>query len=416
MTTKHEAEMELKKGIQVAEDLASGAKYTTGDFVQGVVDYIVEEDPNFFGSMRTVTFYGEDAKLDKIGLGARVALASHEADDPRRRRKARFGKMTVNASDVVVPFEISDHFYRSFKQGVDPEERIMRLMAKALRNDLKSLALHGNTIGMPASPSAELDFDGYSDAAGKLNDEFMTLQDGYLKHAERAADNITGAATVYDAANAAISPQMLSKVIQAMPQKYQNLEGLRFMCPSTLALIYNETFMGREDSLGVGSVGGANIPVPVHSLWPSTKFEFRAKTVELITLTGTDTISLKHKNITNLEVYPETFKTDAAELQQTAYVESTDYTEDLTNGTVTRIGAAGIGDGDTVLCVYNAAPQMLLTAPQNLITCFSLDNFTIERDRSIYRGVNQFAIRARVGFSLENPEACAIVRNIKATS
>jgi hypothetical protein len=85
----------------------------------------------------------------------------------------------------------------------------------------------------------------------------------------------------------------------------------------------------------------------------------------------------------------------------------TDYTFDGTNGTIVRTGGSAIGSGDVVKVTYDANQQIILTHQNNYIVGIGRD-VRIERDRDIFKGVNQYAITAKVAVEFE--EATAIVK------
>jgi hypothetical protein len=89
----------------------------------------------------------------------------------------------------------------------------------------------------------------------------------------------------------------------------------------------------------------------------------------------------------------------------------TDYTLDATAGTIARVGGGAIGDGDTVKVTYDANPQILLTHQMNFIVGIGRD-IRIEKDRDIYKGVNQYAITAKVAVQFEEVDAIVKGSNI----
>ena len=98
---------------------------------------------------------------------------------------------------------------------------------------------------------------------------------------------------------------------------------------------------------------------------------------------------------------------------EAAFVEGAgnDYNEDTDARTISRDGAGNIGDGDTVKVTYNANPQILLTHMSNYIVGIGRD-IRIEKDRDIYKGVNQYAITAKVSVQFEELTAIVKAKNI----
>ena len=96
-------------------------------------------------------------------------------------------------------------------------------------------------------------------------------------------------------------------------------------------------------------------------------------------------------------------------LAVTPYIEATDYDMDYALGTIARNAGGSIGGGDTVKITYYAYPQIMLTHMNNFIVGMSRD-IRIEKDRDIFRRVNQYAITMKVDVQCE--ETDAIVKGI----
>lgn len=196
-----------------------------------------------------------------------------------------------------------------------------------------------------------------------------------------------------------------------MPVKFKrNLRDLRWFLSPDLWQLYQEKFATRATPAGdaaatqtadqmAGPFGIKAVPVP---LW-----NFQPRIVQHVTLTGTTQVPLKHGPITGVVVTPITLgKTPVA-----AYVETTDYTVDLTTGLIARVGGGAISSGTTVKVTYFSGPQIMLTHKDNLIIAIGRE-IRIERDRDIYKGVNQYAITTKVDVTLEEVDAVAMGYNI----
>ena len=95
------------------------------------------------------------------------------------------------------------------------------------------------------------------------------------------------------------------------------------------------------------------------------------------------------------------------------YALATDYSQDYGVGTWTRLGGA-IGSGATIKATYNSAGRIILTPLDNMIMCFNIDNIRLERDRNIYKGVDEFALSIRVFCTFEETDAVVLLKNIAA--
>ncbi len=98
----------------------------------------------------------------------------------------------------------------------------------------------------------------------------------------------------------------------------------------------------------------------------------------------------------------------------TPYVEGAgnDYIVDYVNGTIERDPASTIPTPGPVKVTYLAlGSQFLLTPMNNLIIAIGRD-IRLERDRDIFRGVNQFALTVKVFPAIEELTAVVKVKNV----
>jgi len=136
-------------------------------------------------------------------------------------------------------------------------------------------------------------------------------------------------------------------------------------------------------------------------------WDFLPMVVEHVQLNGTTAVALKNGPVQNVVVS----KSDLAGAPQTPYVETTDYVLDAAAGTIARVALGAIGDGDTVKVTYKSNPQLILTHQNNFVVGIGRD-VRIEKDRDIFKGVNQYAITAKVAVEFEELDALVKVRNI----
>lgn len=383
----------VRKAAIVADDLATNGKLNDAQsdrFIDFVIDETVLSD-----NARVVRFRNESLDIDKMGVGTRVAVPKSEAKDPQVRRGITTSKVSLTPSEIMVPFEIGDNFRELNLEGDQIEETIIRLMATQLANDVEDLYINGNQLG-PAALESDL-VDGGS-GSQHIKDTYLALQNGWSLLADGA--------NLVDAAGQNIGLSTFSKMVRAMPTKFRrNMGGLRWFGSPDLWQLYLEKLSTRATSLGDSAAqGGGKAPGPFGipfvqvPLWPH-----EPTVVEHVALTGTDVIPLKNGPITNVVVHPE----DLLGVPTTPFILDTDYAVDLTAGTITRDAGGAIGDGDTVKVTYSASPQLLLTHQNNMIVGIGRD-IRIEKDRDIYKGVNQYAITAKV--SVQYEELTAIVK------
>lgn len=383
----------VQKAVIVADDLASSGKLNPAQSDK-FIDYVVDETV-LKNNARVVRFRNESLDIDKIGIGGRAAVPKAEATDPGVRRGINTSKITLTPSEVMVPFEIGDNFREINIEGEAVEDHIVRMFARQLANDLEELYIVGDKLG-PAAIEGDI-LDGGS-TTQYVKDTYLALQDGWQK--------IADSGNIVDAENANIGLTIFGKMIRQMPTKFRrNKKNLRFYCCPDIAQLYMEKLSTRATQLGDSAAGGTGvapfgIPIVEVPLW-----DLYPQVVQHVTLNGTTAVSLRYAPVKDVSVLPDTL----ASVATTAFVEDTDYTLDADNGTIARIGGGAIGDGDTVKVTYYSNPQIILTHMNNFIVGIGRD-IRIEKDRDIFKGVNQYAITTKVSINFE--ESSAIVKAI----
>lgn len=385
----------VRKAVITADSLASAGKLSTAQ-ADKFIDYVIDETA-LKNNARVVRFRNESLDIDKIGIGRRAAMPKSEAVDPGARRGISTSKVTLTPSEIMVPFEIGDNFRELNIEGEAIEQHIIQMMATQLGNDLEELYIDGNKLG-PAQLENVLLENGSS--TQYVKDKYLALQDGWSLLAD--------AGHVNDAAGANIGLSIFSAAIRAMPTKFRrNKSKLRWFMSPDLWQLYLEKLSTRATMLGDNAAGGGEhgpfgipaVPVPLWDLNPLI--------VEHVVLTGTTASALKNAGITNVVVSKSTLGGNP----ETPYILTTDYVVDAAAGTVTRNGGGAIGSGETVKVTYRAAPQLILTHMDNFIVGIGRD-IRIEKDRDIFKGVNQYAISAKVSVQFEEADAVVKVKNI----
>ncbi len=389
----------LKRAAITTDAIASYGKMTdqqANKFIDYVFDLSVLKNIT-----RQVRFTSDNFYINKIGVGDRVAWPASEAQDPGFRRGVSTSRIALNPKDIVVPFEISDRFVRFNVEGGSVEDHVIRMMASQLANDIDQLFLDGNTVG-PARIEEDI-FLGGSSTQYRL-DRFLALTNGFLKRAEGA--------TVYNAANAALSSSIFNKAILNMPVKYRkNMSRLRFMLSPDHEQGYREVMSQRGTSLGDAALQSVNPLTPYGvQLLGIPMLERNPLYVEnsVANTDGTTATSLSYSPHDELALLPTTLGDNLT----TKYVVGggQDYSEVEASGTWTRL-AGNITSGQTVKATYNTKGKMLLTDPQNLIYAIGLD-VSIEKDRNIYKRMNEYAIHVSVDCQVENLLALVMVKNL----
>lgn len=385
----------VRKAVVTADALASSGKLNAAQSDR-FLDYVIDET-TLKDNARVVRFRNEDLDIDKIGIGKRAAVAASEARDPGTRRGVSASKITLTPSELLVPIEISDTFREINIEGDSVEDHIIQMFAKQTANDIEELYITGNKLG---HGRLESDLEDEGSSTLYVKDAYTALQDGW--------QILGNGGNIVDAEGANIGLSVFSKAIRALPTKFRRkLSMLRWIMSPDLQQIYYEKLATRATPLGDAAAGGSGhgpfgIPINPVPLW-----DFLPLCTEHKVLTGTTPAALLNGPVQDVVVTPVTLGSTPI----AAYVETTDYVVDYTAGTVVRSGASSIGSGDTVKITYRSNPQLMLTHMSNFIVGIGRD-VRIEKDRDIFKRVNQYAISAKVAVQIEETTALVKVRNI----
>jgi hypothetical protein len=385
----------VEKAVITADAIASSGKLNPAQSDK-FIDYVVEETI-LKDNARVVRFRNESLDIDKIGIGRRAAMPKAEAQDPGKRRGISTSKVTLTPKEVMVPFEIGDTFREINIEGDDVEDHVVRMFARQFGNDLEELYVTGDKLGQAV---LESDVEDGGSTTQYVKDTYLALVDGWQKLADGA--------NIVDAEGQNIGLGIFSKAIRAMPTKFRrNKNMLRWFLSPDLWQLYLEKLSTRATGLGDDAAGGGShgpfgipaIPVP---LW-----DFTPPVVEHIVLTGTTPTALRYGDIQDVVITPTTL----GGVPTAPYIETADYVVDYAAGTITRNGGGAIGSGATVKVTYKSPPQLILTHQNNFIVGIGRD-IRIEKDRDIYKGVNQYAMTAKVDVQFEELTAIVKVKNI----
>ncbi len=391
--TNEQVVLTQKAAIDATNTLASQGRLPPKQ-ANTFLDFVIDIT-GLKNNCRIVRFDGDKMIIDKIGVGRRVAMPKAEGRDPGLRRGVTTSKVEVITQEIMVPFEITDIFDEVNLEGMSVEDHILRMMTTQLGNDAEELYIGGDTLGVAATESEIVPGGG----AGLVKDTYLALLNGFLRLADSGH--------VVDLSALTVGSSAFSKVINAMPSKYKRSRAnLRNIVSIDSEQNYREKVGGRMTAMGDAALqGDAAMKVYGIPIMPFPLFPHRPRVVQHVQLNGTTPVSLRYKGIENVVVTTSTL----GSAPESAYLLTTDYTLDTSAGTITRAGGGDITDGQTVKVTYDALPQILCTHFQNLIVGFSRD-IRIEKDRDIYKGVNQYAITFKVGVAIE--EVDAVVKGI----
>lgn len=388
----NEQVVEAQKGvIDTVSALATSGKLSplqSDKFIDFVIDLMQLQ-----GNVRVARFSNEEMYIDKIGVGRRVAMPAAEGQDPGVRRGVTTSRVTLKPVEIMVPVELTDTVKEINLEGDSFEDHALKIITTQLGNDSEELQWNGDTVG-----HAVIQSDIYPGGSSTLHvkDSYLALLDGIL----RLADTNTH---VVDLSGLQVGSTAFSKCINAMPAKFKrSRRDMRFMVSIDTEQNYREKLGGRATALGDDAIQGdkpmKSFGIPVMSF---PLFPHRPRIVQHIVLPSTTAVALRYKGVENVVVHVSTL--DAT--PTAALLLTTDYVLDAAAGTVARSGGgSAIADGATVKVTYDALPQIVLTHFKNIVVGIGRD-IRIEKDRDIFKRVNQYAITFKMAVAFEEPDA-----------
>lgn len=398
MSGKLSNEQLIQKAEIVTGDLASAGKLNPKQS-EKFIDYVIDVT-QLKGSVRVVRFRNETMDIDKIGVHTRVSVPKAEASAPSIRRGITASKITLQPVAIMTPFEISDEFTEHNIEGENVVNTVIRMMATQTANDMEDVAINGNTLG-PAQLESDM-IEGGS-ATDVVKDTFLALFDGWL--------HLADSGNLYDCEDNDISFNVISKMINSMPNKFRRIrQNLRLLVSLDHEQLYRERMASRQTAAGdaasssVSQLTPFGIPLVGIPLLDSAPLIVEHFTVGA----APDTASLAYGPIgTTVYVTLQTL----ANSPTTPLVEgaSDDYTVDRAAGTITTVSGGALNAGGNIKVTYNSGGQVLLTDQSNLIFAIGRD-VRIERGREIFKSMHQFAITTKLDVNIE--EVTAVVKGI----
>lgn len=395
--------MELvEKAINDSSLFSSGGKMNPQQ-ASRFIDYVFDET-KLKDVIRQEKFSSEELEIDKIGINKRVAFAADEGKDPGYRVNANFGKIKLKPMEVIVPLELTQTFKEINIEGKSITDTIMRLVAKALANNLEQQGLMANSVGGGPAITPRV-MTGAGSTTQYILDRFMGQHDGWFKQVLETG-NVVDMNDEKELELSAYAAQM------AMDTGYQSdLSQMRFMMSQRQQLRHHTNLRLRQTVLGDQATAGMIKPLlsGVEPM-PLPLLPDRPTYVEEVTLTGTTAVALDFNPIRAAEVVvtPE----DLASTPTTPYVNVTDYVITEATGTIARAASgSAITSGQTVKVTYKAGPQMLYTWPKNLIQGIGRE-ITMETDRDVIRRADILVVTLKVAYAVEEPAGATLVTNM----
>ena len=131
----------------------------------------------------------------------RASVPAVEGQDPGVTKKPTFSKVTLDTVEIMTPFEVTYDVFEDNIVGENIEDEIIKLFATQIAMDHEELYIMGDTAS---------------------SDSFLALTDGWRKLADTSGH-------VYDHAGGGVAVDVLTKLLDAMPEKYlRDYEDLRY--------------------------------------------------------------------------------------------------------------------------------------------------------------------------------------------
>ena len=141
----------------------------------------------------------KSGEVDKIGIAKRIIREKTENVDDGYRGNVKTSVVKYACTAVRLPWEITEETLRENIEGQNFEKIVTDLMTTQLGIDLIDLYLNGDE----STESSDPDYD------------FLKINDGWVKQIENGGN-------IVDNTNAALSLDMFYKMLQAVPDKYNN--------------------------------------------------------------------------------------------------------------------------------------------------------------------------------------------------
>lgn len=192
----------------------------------------VMENSAFGKAIRLVRQREPKGKLHKMGNGSRLIRGHEENSDPGYRAGISTDEVKYDASELWLPFEISENFKHENIEGEPVEPKIVARMARQFALDLDDLNINGD----------EAD-------AGEEKD-FVALDDGLLAICKGSETVHRVDATEVGETAGAISHEHFFALKYAMPNKYVNSGRLRWFMSPNRWTSWIESLVERETGVG----------------------------------------------------------------------------------------------------------------------------------------------------------------------
>ena len=184
---------------------------------------------------RKVTMRANTMELEKVNVGERVIRAAAQGSNNYTNAGATFSKVELTTKKIRLDWEVSTEALEDNIEGGALEDHLVRLMTNAFANDIEDLAINGQG-------SSSLD-------------PFLSIMEGFVPKVTGIGSDAHEA--IVSVTNDNWTPEVMQKIILALPRKYRALKNnLKFYAGTdafagivknngTLADAVAEAFAGR---------------------------------------------------------------------------------------------------------------------------------------------------------------------------
>lgn len=245
MTTRNE---NLARADIAIADLDTNGGLLSPEQSSTFIDMILDT-PTILPQARVVRMASPEVKVNRLGFGSRILRAARQAgganDDGSNdryvrkadRSKPTSAQITLRDSEVIAEVHLPYEVLEDNIEGQSMEAHVMRLIAERAALDLEEWALWADTTSA---------------------DEYLALQDGWLKRAN--------VAHVVDNSAQGVNPDLFAAAMLAMPQKYlRYLNQMRAFVSMANTIRYRQRVSQRQTGYGDSALQD-NIPLQAHGL------------------------------------------------------------------------------------------------------------------------------------------------------
>lgn len=236
----------IEKAAVALNDLKAGGLMNPKQFSTFYRKLI--DTPTILKDSRTVPMTSDSMKIESVGFGQRILRPGVENTplNADQRAKPSFGKVELNAREVIAEVNISYDTLENNIEGSDLKDTLITMMADRAALDVEELVINGDK----AHPT----------------DDYLKLIDGLLKKATAHVGDAKDAVTSVDD----LIVKAFKKAYGLIPPKYlRNPAEFRFYTSHMAQLDYLEAVGKRQTALGDAAIQGGlptALGIPVRGL------------------------------------------------------------------------------------------------------------------------------------------------------